>query len=771
MRQLVDCGSPATRIIETTGMTTRTSKTRAARTTPMLCAAAVVALVLTTVALGARQQESASRGAMPNYPLASTVHPPLPGDLSLYWFVPDASTRPAAGRPNPAAAARLARGAQLVAAKDYAAALALFSPASLRGTPLENYAAYYTGVAQIGLARYDEALLVLSLLAAKPLDGALKEMVPLRMGEAALALNMANRAEGALAELSADKLAEPGAVWLMRARIEDAANHRAHALEAYRRLYYDYPLTVEAAEAPPALSRLQAAGEVSVETDRALARAERLFAARRWADARLAFVALQTAVEGDTRTGVALRIAECDYYLNNKRAAREALASMFEGPRAAEARYFHLLATKTLDRAAFAPLARKLVADYPATPWADQALNELATQLVTQDQDDDADAVFRQLMRAYPKSPYAERAAWKVGWRAYRRGDFQETIEVFESAASNFPRGDNRPAWLYWAGRARERLNDAAAANARFRLVVVDYQNSYYGRLASGILKQKKEVPVLSRIGAAAPVASIAGVEPTGEIIRTLVGAGLYADALREVEYAQAIYGDSARLQATSAWIRHQQGFTLTADERFAALRGAITTMRRAYPQFMAAGGEALPPDVLRVIFPLDYWPLITKYSDQRGLDRYLIAALMAQESTFTAEIRSYANAYGLMQIIPSTGRIYARKLGIKPFTTAMLRQPEINVRLGTQYFKDLVDRFGGAHYALASYNAGEGRVARWDREKPGIPQDEFIDDIPFPQTQGYVKRILGTAEDYRYLYGSGLVDPNAPQAIALNAR
>jgi soluble lytic murein transglycosylase len=288
--------------------------------------------------------------------------------------------------------------------------------------------------------------------------------------------------------------------------------------------------------------------------------------------------------------------------------------------------------------------------------------------------------------------------------------------------------------------------------------------------LASRILKQKKEVPVLSRIGAA-PVASIAAVEPTGEIIRTLVGAGLYADALREVEYAQAIYGDSARLQATSAWIRHQQGFTLTADERFAALRGAITTMRRAYPQFMAAGGEALPPDVLRVIFPLDYWPLITKYSDQHGLDRYLIAALMAQESTFTAEIRSYANAYGLMQIIPSTGRIYARKLGIKPFNTAMLRQPEINVRLGTQYFKDLVDRFGGAHYALASYNAGEGRVARWDKEKPGIPQDEFIDDIPFPQTQGYVKRILGTAEDYRYLYGTGLVDPNASQAIARNVR
>jgi len=81
---------------------------------------------------------------------------------------------------------------------------------------------------------------------------------------------------------------------------------------------------------------------------------------------------------------------------------------------------------------------------------------------------------------------------------------------------------------------------------------------------------------------------------------------------------------------------------------------------------------------------------------------------------------------------------------------------------LGTQYFKDLVDRFGGVHYALAGYNAGEHRVAKWLTEAPGLPTDEFIDNIPFPETQNYVKRILGTAEDYRRLYGAGRLDPNA---------
>ena len=190
--------------------------------------------------------------------------------------------------------------------------------------------------------------------------------------------------------------------------------------------------------------------------------------------------------------------------------------------------------------------------------------------------------------------------------------------------------------------------------------------------------------------------------------------------------------------------------------------------MRRAYPQFMAAGGEeTLPPDLMRVIFPLDYWPLIKKYAEAQALDPYLIAALMAQESTFTAEIRSSANAYGLMQIIPGTGRRYARKLGIRRFSTASLTNPETNVRLGTEYFSDLVERFDGAHFALASYNAGESRVAQWLKASPGLPQDEFIDNIPFPETQTYVKRILGTAEDYRRLYGGGILasEPSQPAA------
>jgi soluble lytic murein transglycosylase len=167
-----------------------------------------------------------------------------------------------------------------------------------------------------------------------------------------------------------------------------------------------------------------------------------------------------------------------------------------------------------------------------------------------------------------------------------------------------------------------------------------------------------------------------------------------------------------------------------------------------------AVAGTRLPDELLRVIFPLEYWSNIRRNATARDLDPYLIAALIAQESTFDPEARSSANAWGLMQLVPATGRRLARSVGIRRFRTAMLTQPDVNIRLGTLYFARLVDQFGGVHLALASYNAGESRVVRWVAERPGLERDEFIDDIPFPETQNYVKRVLGTAEDYRSLYG-----------------
>ena len=111
------------------------------------------------------------------------------------------------------------------------------------------------------------------------------------------------------------------------------------------------------------------------------------------------------------------------------------------------------------------------------------------------------------------------------------------------------------------------------------------------------------------------------------------------------------------------------------------------------------------------------------------------------------------------MQILPSTGRQLARAEGVPRFRTQMLTDPETNVRLGTRHFAGLVRNLGGVPFALAGYNAGSGRVIRWKAERGAIEQAEFIDDIPYPETQMYVKKILGTAVDYRRLYKDVLAE------------
>jgi soluble lytic murein transglycosylase len=725
-------------------------------------AALLLALVVTAISYAVAQQPLEITAVIPPAPaeLVATEHLPLPKDLSQYWFVPGP-----ASKKTDHWVTSLARGVKAITDGEYATGLALVSRPEPGETHLDSYAKYYQALALQGLSRLPEADATLTALVAGTPNGYLGEAARLKLAEVILARQDQSRAEQLLRGITESSKSASDDVWMLLGQAEEDLDHRDHAIEAYRKVYYDYPLSGRAADAKTGLDRLKVpVGVAGAPFDEEFARTERLFAGRRWAEARVALEPLAGAASGKDRDLVSLRLAECDFHLGRHRAARDGLKQhLDDATRGPEARYYYLRSVRGLgDRAAYVSLSRALVKDHTDSSWAAETLDDLASHYVVLDEDDEADRVFRELLERFPRHRYSERAAWKVGWTAYRDRKYAETVRVFESAAAAFPRADYRPAWIYWSGRARDRMGDTTGAVARYRLAVIDYGNSYYGRLSSRLLASRQDAgaaPIAPARTVTTKVASTA--PPTAPLMEALMTAGLYDDALREVQFAQRAWGDSSELQATSAWIRAQQAQELRSQERFNALRGSITTMRRAYPQFLSAEGTTLPTEVLRVIFPLDYWDLIEKYAKARSLDPYLVSALMAQESTFTADIRSSANARGLMQVMPGTGRQYARKLGIRPFTTASLSQAETNVRIGTQYFKDLVDRFGGIHYALASYNAGDGRVVQWIKESPDLAPDEFIDSIPFPETQNYVKRILGTAEDYRRLYGTGLLTPN----------
>ena len=387
--------------------------------------------------------------------LAPTAHPPLPAQRSQYWYVPDAVLSQAPRRDE--AIARIARGVKLVADGDFAGALPLVAQRDLDGTLLAPYARYYSAVAQAGLSQLEAADAMLTSLLSMTLDGALKETATLMLADIAVKRGDPGRAENLLEDLTDDKLGRPEDVFIALGRAEEAVGHMDHALDAYRRVYYDYPLSTQANDASVAIDRLDAPALTPTPRYRKeLARAEQLFDGRRWAQAKAAFEPLLTVAVGDERELISLRLAECAYYLNRFPEARRLLEPFLaDSRREAEARFFHLGSVRGAgDSAAFITLTRRLVSDHPDSDWSAEALNNLASYYIVQDDDADADAVFRQLLQQFPKHRHSERAAWKSGWTAYRRGNFRDAAEIFDAGAANFARSDYRPSWLYWSGRA-----------------------------------------------------------------------------------------------------------------------------------------------------------------------------------------------------------------------------------------------------------------------------------------------------------------------------
>jgi soluble lytic murein transglycosylase len=688
-------------------------------------------------------------------PLAPTAHPSLPRNESDLWLVPSAADRSARAT----TATHLANAVRLYQDGDYAAALAALNRVD-RTAAIADYTDYYKGLARLRLKQLPEARTTFeSLLGRKP-QGAIATAAALAQGEVAETAGDHARAVEIYRRLADEKHTVNEDVLARLGRAALAMGDTKTAAEAYLRVYYGFALSDAATTAASQLATLQdSITRTGYAAD--LGRAEMLYGARRYAEARNAFQEVQKLASGDDRELADLRVGESDFYLKRYQAAKDALTPYLENARRkGEAQFFYLSAIRELGQhEEYVTRTQALVAEFPTDSWAEEALNNLGTHYILINQDAEAAATFAELYRRFPTGSRAERAAWKSGWWSYRSGDHAETVKIFESAAAAFPRSDYRPSFLYWSARAHAKLGAGPNAQARYRLVFNDYGNSYYGRLAQKhVGRAAGGVPSPDRPVAAShqPIAATATRPPTEDRIRLLLANALYDDALAELRYAQRAWGTTPAIEATIAWAYHQKG----------ELRRAITLMRRAYPQSLTSSGHELPVEIRQVLFPLVYWDLIRKHSQVYELDPYVIAALIGQESTFDPDIRSVANAWGLMQIVPATGRRLATGLRIRRFTTRSLTNPEINIRLGTLYFARLVRQFGGTYYALASYNAGENRVVRWKAERPTMDEDEFIDDIPYPETQNYVKRVLGTAEDYRMLYGRDGGRPRAASTI-----
>jgi soluble lytic murein transglycosylase len=264
----------------------------------------------------------------------------------------------------------------------------------------------------------------------------------------------------------------------------------------------------------------------------------------------------------------------------------------------------------------------------------------------------------------------------------------------------------------------------------------------------------KKDDPgyyaLLDRISSLAAKGAVTATDPPDDNLRVerarLLSNGALADmAVRELQ--------AAANQEGGAWAPPEMARVYQEGGRYD--RG-IEIMKRSTPNYFAVDIPDLPRPYWEALFPKAYWTDLRKYSQQNGLDPYLVASLIRQESEFNAVALSRVSAVGLMQLMPKTGKTVAKQVKMKGYNSAKLFTPAINLELGTHYFKEMVDKYNGQfEYALAAYNAGTDRVGEWLGIGHYRDPQEFVESIPFTETREYVQAIMRNANVYRQLYGT----------------
>lgn len=277
----------------------------------------------------------------------------------------------------------------------------------------------------------------------------------------------------------------------------------------------------------------------------------------------------------------------------------------------------------------------------------------------------------------------------------------------------------------------------------RFWLAVDRDDDQSMGRLAAAAVPDLYGGWARQRL--ALPPAAPAGLAPA-------VGAAPPPFAIRwllDHDREGAALGEWRRLAARRGLTRPE---ALAAAEQAVALGdrfGAIRLLRVAMPDLGGSELDREPADAVRAYLPLPYAEAVRAAAVEQGLAPWLVAAVARQESAFHPRARSPRNARGLMQLLPATASGHARSLGIA--LPPDLDDPAVNLRLGARELAQLVDRFGAVEPALAAYNAGPARVARWWARTP--ERRRFVEEIPIPETYTYVRRVTFLAEAYRQVY------------------
>lgn len=349
--------------------------------------------------------------------------------------------------------------------------------------------------------------------------------------------------------------------------------------------------------------------------------------------------------------------------------------------------------------------------------------------------------LFAQLIARSPSSDAANVARWQLGWVAYRERRHAEALEHFDALAAreSDPVAALRP--RYWSLRTRERRGDPDVAFG-YAALAREFPLTYYGWRA-----RTRSIDVSGPAREVTPIrAGTQALRPEDlERARILIEAGLD-------EFAR---GELARLDPRARGLEDR----LTLAQLHADV-GAYDRAQRlaldAYGESLARGPVPDQIDLWWFAWPAPFEAELAEAVDSgMRLEPGLVYAIMREESGYRPAVVSAAGARGLLQLMPETAERIAREVLPGPFDAEDLFLPGVNIRLGSAYLEDMVERFDGRRSAaIGSYNAGPHVVARWIAEGVGAGEDdEFVEEIPYSETRNYVKRVMRSLHAYRVLY------------------
>lgn len=156
---------------------------------------------------------------------------------------------------------------------------------------------------------------------------------------------------------------------------------------------------------------------------------------------------------------------------------------------------------------------------------------------------------------------------------------------------------------------------------------------------------------------------------------------------------------------------------------------------------------------ILPKMYPKKYSELVEKYAQEYELNPLLVYSIIKAESNFNDKAKSNSNALGLMQIMLDTAEEIGQKIGIEEITEETLTDPETNINIGTNYFKTLLEKYNNEKLALIAYNAGMGNLDKWLEQGIIDKEGNNLENIPFPETKNYVKKILQNYKIYQDIY------------------